>query len=62
MSNKNNSVYLQFPLPVFVEMFPDIANMLPPIFDFTDSNYIVRFDPYKGRVEIGYTEDAWIIE
>lgn len=62
MSKKKNTVYLQFPLPVFVEIFPDIANKLPPIFDFTDSNYIVRFDPVKCRVEIGYTDDAWIIE
>lgn len=62
MSKKNTAAYLQFPLPVFVKMFPEFAKMLPPLFDFSDSNYIVRVDFANGRVEIGYTEDAWLID
>lgn len=62
MSKKKEAAYLQFPLPVFVKLFPQFAELLPPVFDFSDSNYIVRFDPANGRVEIGYTEDAWLID
>lgn len=62
MSKKKDSAYLQFPLPVFVKLFPQFAELLPPVFDFSDSNYIVRLDPANGRVEIGYTEDAWLID
>lgn len=62
MSKKKTAAYLQFSLPVFVKMFPEFAKMLPPLFDFSDSNYIVRVDPASGRVEIGYTEDAWLID
>lgn len=57
-----NDGFLQFSLPVFVKMFPDIAEMLPPLFDFSDSNYVVRVDPANGRVEIGYASDAWLID
>lgn len=62
MSKKIIAAYLQFPLPVFVKMFPEFAKMFPPLFDFSDSNYIVRVDPANGLVEIGYTEDAWLID
>lgn len=62
MSKKITAAYLQFPLPVFVKMFPEFAKMFPPLFDFSDSNYIVRVDSANGRVEIGYTEDAWLID
>ncbi len=62
MSKKKDAAYLQFPLPVFVKLFPQFAELLPPVFDFSDSNYIVRLDPANGRVEIGYTEDAWLID
>ncbi len=62
MSKKKEAAYLQFPLPVFVKLFPQFAELLPPVFDFSDSNYIVRLDPANGRVEIGYTEDAWLID
>lgn len=62
MSKKKSAAYLQFPLPVFVKLFPDFAKLLPPVFDFTDEKYIVRIDPANGRVEIGYTEDAWLID
>jgi len=62
VSKKKPAAYLQFPLPVFVKLFPDIAKMLPPVFDLSDSEYIVRIDPANGRVEIGYTEDAWLID
>lgn len=62
MSKKKEASYLQFPLPVFVKLFPQFAELLPPFFDFSDSNYIVRLDPANGRVEIGYTEDAWLID
>lgn len=64
MSQKKNAVYLQLPLPVFIEKFPEIANdlKLSNLFDLSDSNYIVRLDPINFRIEIGYTEDAWIID
>lgn len=62
MSMKKEAAYLQFPLPVFVKLFPQFAELLPPFFDFSDSNYIVRLDPANGRVEIGYTEDVWLID
>lgn len=62
MSKKKTAAYLQFPLPVFVKMFPEFAKMLSPLFDFSDSRYIVRVDPANGRVEIGYTEDDWLID
>ena len=64
MSQKKNTVYLQLPLPVFVEKFPEIANDLKfsNLFDLSDSNYIVRLDPINFRIEIGYTEDEWIID
>lgn len=64
MNQKNNVVYLQMPLPLFVEKFPDIANDLKfsNLFDLSDSNYIVRLDPINFRIEIGYTEDAWLID
>lgn len=62
MSKKKEAAYLQFPLPVFVKLFPQFAELLPPVFDFSDSNYIVRLDPANGRVEIGYTDDAWLID
>lgn len=62
MSKKKEAAYLQFPLPVFVKLFPQFAELLPPVFDFSDSNYIVRLDPANGRVEISYTEDAWLID
>ena len=64
MNQKKNVVYLQMPLPVFVEKFPDIANDLKfsNLFDLSDSNYIVRLDPINFRIEIGYTEDAWLID
>ena len=64
MNQKKNVVYLQMPLPVFVEKFPDIANniQISNLFDISDSNYIVRLDPINFRIEIGYTEDAWLID
>ena len=64
MSQKKNAVYLQLPLPLFVEKFPEIANDLnfSTVFDLSDSNYIVRLDTINFRIEIGYTEDAWIID
>jgi hypothetical protein len=62
MSKKENVEYLQFPLQVFVKMFPEFAKMLPPVFDFSDSKYIVRVDPANGIVEIGYIEDYWLID
>ena len=64
MNQKNNVVYMQMPLSVFVEKFPAIANNLQisNLFDISDSNYIVRLDPINFRIEIGYTEDAWLID
>lgn len=64
MNQKKNSVYLQLPLPVFVKKFLEIANDLKfsNLFDLSDSNYIVRLDPINFRIEIGYTEDAWLID
>ena len=61
MSKKKNDGFLQFPLPVFVKMFPEFAEMLPPLFDFSDSNYVVRVDPANGRVEIGHARERRLI-
>ena len=64
MRNKKNAAYMQFPLPVFVEKFPKFSDALKltNLFDISDSNYIVRLDLNNFRVEIGYTEDAWLID
>ena len=45
-------------------MFPEFSDelKLTNLFDISDSNYIVRLDLNNFRVEIGYTEDAWLID
>lgn len=55
--------YLQMPFREFVEMFPEVAEDLKdlPIYEhfLNDPLYIVRVK--NGKIEIGYTEDAWQI-
>lgn len=55
--------YLQMPFREFVEMFPKVAEDLKKLSVYehflNDSQYIVRVA--NGKIEIGYTEDAWTI-
>lgn len=55
--------YLQMPFREFVEMFPEVAEELKdlPVYEhfLNDPQYIVRVT--NGKIEIGYTEDAWTI-
>lgn len=51
---------MQMPFRQFAVMFPDAAKEIPMLEMFlADSNYIVRIK--DGKLEIGYTEDAWEI-
>lgn len=52
--------YIELPLKVFAEMFPQLYVMLPPVFDINDTNYIVRYK--DGQIEVGYKEDTWLTE
>lgn len=61
MSKKKTDDYLQLPLPEFIKLVPEFIKMLPPMIDISDSRYIVRVDS-ENRVEIGYNEDAWLID
>lgn len=60
---KSNVNYLQLPFRQFVKMFPDAAAKVREthFFDMLmdDPHYIVRLR--QGKIEIGYTEDAWEI-
>lgn len=61
MKSKETKVrYIELPLKVFMRKFPELAQMIPPVFDVNDDNYIVRMK--EGRIEIGYTSDAWLTE
>lgn len=55
--------YLQLPFRVFVQMFPEAAEMLRdmPMYDdlLKDPRYIVRVT--DGKLEIGYVGDVWAI-
>lgn len=56
--------YIQLPLCVFAEMFPEFFDGHPQLLELamTDSNYIIRFLPDMTRFEIGYPEDKnWSI-
>ncbi len=59
----NTKVYLQMPFREFVQTFPKAAELLKqlPIYEefLNDPLYIVRVT--DGKMEIGYTEDAWAI-
>lgn len=61
MSKKKTDDYLQLPLPEFIKLVPEFIKMLSPMIDISDSRYIVRVDS-ENRVEIGYNEDAWLID
>ena len=61
----NRDSYVQMSLRDFVRLFPSAAKTIDenssiPITQLlTDPGYIVRFK--DGRIEIGYTSDAWTI-
>lgn len=61
--NNTNVSFVQLPFRQFVQMFPEYAEILrqTPVFDMfmNDPHYIVRLR--DGKLEIGYTEDAWQI-
>lgn len=43
--------------------YPEAAAAVPMVQMFlADDNYIVRIVPALGKVEIGYTGDAWEVE
>lgn len=52
--------YIELPLKVFAQRFPQLYAMLPPVFDINDTNYIVRYK--DGQIEVGYKEDTWLTE
>ena len=52
--------YIQLPLVVFREMFPDQAEQFPRFFD-NDPRYIVRYDYVAGLIELGYEDDKCAI-
>ena len=52
--------YIELPLKVFAEVFPQLYAILPPVFDINDTNYIVRYK--DGQIEVGYKEDTWLTE
>lgn len=52
--------YVEMPLKLFVNRFPDFVQMLPPALDLNDDKYIVRIK--DGVIEFGYLEDDWLNE
>ena len=52
--------YIELPLKVFAERFPQLYAMLPPVFDIIDTIYIVRYK--DGQVEVGYADDKWVTQ
>lgn len=53
--------FMQMPFRQFAVMFPDMAKDVPMLEMFlADPNYLVRIK--DGKLEIGYTEDAWEIK
>lgn len=52
--------YIELPLKVFAQRFPQLYAMLPPVFDINDPNYIVRYK--DGQIEVGYEGDTWVTE
>lgn len=53
--------YIQLPLVMFRQMFPDQAKAFPTFLD-SDPHYLVRYDYVSGMLEIGYEEDSWTIQ
>jgi len=58
--------YVQVSFPEFVEMFPQLAQLYKQavsdeVFNelMADDNYIVRVT--NSHVEVGYKEDAWLV-
>lgn len=49
--------WVQLTLPEFLEQYPALACQLPPVLDFSDSDYRVRVDVLRGVVEVGYEGD-----
>ncbi len=59
--------YIQLPLRVFVQKFPDILMQMPfcviipkLLADDKDNKYLVRLK--DGHIEFGFSEDAWLIQ
>lgn len=53
--------YVQLPLTLFRQMFPDQAEQFPQFLD-GDPRYLVRYDYISGLIELGYAEDKWLIQ
>jgi len=53
--------YVELPLVMFRALFPEQAQHFPLFLD-KDPRYIVRYDYTAGLLEIGYSEDKWLIQ
>lgn len=53
--------YIQVPLVTFRALFPEQAQQIPLFLD-KDPYYIVRYDYIAGLIELGYSEDNWLIQ
>lgn len=53
--------YIQLPLVIFRQMFPEQAEGFPRFLD-KDPRYIVRYDYVSGLIELGYSDDKWLIQ
>lgn len=53
--------YIQLPLVAFRALFPEQAQQFPLFLD-KDPRYIVRYDYIAGIIELGYSEDKWLIQ
>lgn len=51
-------MFIQCNLQEFKKLFKDVYKLLPKdVRGSNDDNYIVRYDPLNGRLEIGYPTD-----
>lgn len=65
MNGKNEKKvdFIKMPLLAFRKMFPEVAQMLPPVLLLTnDEQYVVKFYPERGALEVGYEEDNWLLD
>lgn len=53
--------FIELPLVAFRSLFPEQAEPIPKFLD-RDPMYIVRYDYVSGMLEIGYSDDKWLIE
>lgn len=63
MKIRKKEKYVEMPLTVFVEEFPELARLFPiNLNDYvSDTEYRVRLSD-NGRIEFGYLSDDWSIK